>query len=79
MVVDTGPLRGAVVNWNVRIFEHQGDNQYMLYEANIPEISFPPERITAELKNIFRSVQIHDPERSRPSNRSERLVYVCTR
>ncbi len=79
LLVDAGPLRGAVVNWNLRIFEHQGNNQYILHEANIPEAAFPVDRITAELKKTFRSVRIHDPERSRPSTRSERLFFVCTR
>jgi SAM-dependent methyltransferase len=72
----TGAGRG-VVNWGARVFERVADDEYRLHSEDIPEISFPPERIRAALEKLFSRVWIYDAQRSRPTAKSERLHFVC--
>ncbi len=61
----------------MRIFEHKRDNLYRLHEENILEVSFPREKILRMLKKHFKVLAISDPDRDRPTNRSEVLYFVC--
>jgi len=67
----------GVVAWEIHVFEHVGGPDYRLYSENIPEISFPLERIKAALGKRFSHVSVVDTQRSRPSPHSERLHFVC--
>jgi len=66
-----------VALWAIRVFEHLGDSSYILHSEDIPEISFPPDRIKASLRGRFGKVSLYDRQRSRPTPRSERLCFVC--
>lgn len=68
--------RGSCV-WAIEIFEHLGDSNYRFHSEEIPEISFPPERIKAALSKRFERVRVYDAQRSRPTARSDRLHFVC--
>ncbi len=70
---------GAGVAVEVTIFEHRNNDTYRLHTANVPEISFPIERVTKSLRTRFRHVRAYDQDRIRPSRLSERLHFVCTR
>lgn len=65
-------------NWNVKVFERVNKNRYALHEEDIVEVSFPPEQIVAALRSHFAKVQVIDPERKRPSARSDRLFFIAT-
>jgi len=72
----TGGSRG-VFAWDVKIFEHRKRDDYELIHETIDEKTFPMQRILATLHSHFRAVKVFDPEGLRPSDRSERLYFVC--
>lgn len=65
--------------WDIKIFESVGGAEYRLHAEAFREISFPVERITAALRERFHRVVVYDQQRARPSARSGRLHFVCTR
>jgi SAM-dependent methyltransferase len=69
----------GVANWNVRVFEHQSGSKYKLYEEDLKQISFSVNKIKAALRKQFTMVQVVDPLRRTPSNRSDRLYFACKR
>jgi SAM-dependent methyltransferase len=75
IVISARP-RGGVV-WHLNVFEPVGDSTYRLHRAEIPEVSFPAERIRTALRKRFTRVWTYDAQRSRPSPRSGRLHFVC--
>lgn len=66
-------------NWNVKVFEHRQRNFYRLHAETITELAVPMTRITTNLKSLFKNVRVIDPESLRPSDRSQRLYFVCQR
>jgi SAM-dependent methyltransferase len=77
MVIEISNAGRGVANWGVRVFERVHGSEYRFHSEDIPEISFPPERIRAALEKWFSRVWIYDAQRSRPTARSERLHFVC--
>jgi SAM-dependent methyltransferase len=73
-VVDRG--RGVFV-WSIRVFEHLEGNAYRLHAEDIPEKSYPADRVKRSLQKRFRRVWTYDARRKRPSPLSERLHFVC--
>ena len=69
--------RGGVFAWNVKIFEHRKRADYKLIEETIEEMAIPMRRILHALRTHFTEVKVFDPEGARPSDRSERLYFVC--
>jgi len=67
----------AVVVWDIRVFEHQGDERYRLHAENIKETSFPRDRIEQSLRRRFRRVSTRDRQRQRPSPASDRLYFIA--
>ena len=76
MIMDVTWLERGISNWNVRIFEHKGKNQYTMYEENIKEKAFPLQLVKKAFGQ-FRKVIAIDTSRKRPSSKSERLFFVC--
>ena len=66
----------GISNWNIKVFEHKGKNQYVLYEENIKEKAFPLHQVKKALAK-FQTVHVIDTNRKRPSAKSERLFFVC--
>jgi SAM-dependent methyltransferase len=77
MVLEISTAGRGVANWGARVFERVHDSEYRLHSEDIPEISFPPDRIRAALERLFSRVSVLDSQRSRPTARSERLHFVC--
>jgi cyclopropane fatty-acyl-phospholipid synthase-like methyltransferase len=78
-MLDVVETAGEGVAVEVTVFERRRNGAYRLHSARISEISFPAERVTRSLRTRFRRVRVYDENRTRPSPRSERLHYVCTR
>lgn len=78
LVLDVRPSKPGVI-WEIRIFERVRKDEYRLHSEAIPEVSFPLDRIKTGLEPHFRQVRIYDQQRTRPSARSGRLHFVCTR
>jgi SAM-dependent methyltransferase len=77
MVMDVTSAGRGVVTWELRVFERLGESRYRLHEEDIREISFPADRVRAALEKLFARVWIYDARRSRPTQRSARLHFVC--
>jgi SAM-dependent methyltransferase len=67
------------VVWEIRIFENQGGDRYLLHTEDIPEVSFPRTEIEDRLRERFRRVSAHDQLRKRPTAASERIHFVATK
>jgi SAM-dependent methyltransferase len=70
VVIDVVDGGDDVRNWELRVFEHVGGDEYRLAEEVIPEVSFPAERVRAALAERFGQVDDHDE--------AGRLWFVCT-
>jgi len=69
--------RRDVFAWDVKIFEHCKRDDYKLIAETIVEKAFPMQRVLTALRSQFTQVNVYDPEGARPSDRSERLYFVC--
>lgn len=77
LIMDVTALPNHASNWNIKVFEYLKKNRYALHEEDIVEVSFPLRKIGDSLKRHFADVQVIDPERNRPSLRSERLFFIA--
>jgi SAM-dependent methyltransferase len=77
MAVTALPNRAS--NWNIKVFEHLNANRYLLHEEDIVEVSYPLKKIVAALHTHFAKVRVIDPERTRPTAKSERLFLIATK
>jgi SAM-dependent methyltransferase len=77
VVMDVTDAGDGIALWTIRVFERVGDSAYRLHTEDVPETSFPADRVKATLLEHFRRVSVYDAGRSRPSARSGRLHFVC--
>jgi SAM-dependent methyltransferase len=77
LIMKVTAARNKASNWNIKIFERTKGKRYLLHEENIKEASFPVWNIVNALRAHFRRVEVIDPDRNRPSSKSERLYFVC--
>jgi SAM-dependent methyltransferase len=66
-------------NWNIKVFEHVNQIRYVLHEEDIVEVSFPLGKIMGALRSYFANVRVIDPDRGRPTGKSERLFFIAKR
>jgi SAM-dependent methyltransferase len=78
LIMEVTALPRHKSNWNIKVFEHMTTNRYMLHEEDIVEVSFRSSEIVAALGARFAKVRVIDPDRHRPSGKSERLFFVAT-
>ena len=78
LLMDVTDAGHGISNWNIIVFEWTGSRQYRLHEENIKEVSFPAKVVRKALWE-FGSVKVIDTDRKRPSEKSERLYFVCTK
>jgi SAM-dependent methyltransferase len=79
LIIDVTALPSGGSNWNVKVFEHLNGSRYALHEEDIVEVSFPLPRVVAALRADYAKVRVFDPDRSRPSAKSERLFFTAIR
>jgi SAM-dependent methyltransferase len=77
VIPDVRPPRRGVYVWNIRVFERIEGSTYLLHEEDIPEATFPRERILEALKTRFSTIRVSDERRGRPRAASERLYFAC--
>ena len=77
MIMDITDAGKSVYNWNIKVFEHQTGQKYLLYEENIKEVSFPLQKVENSLKETYTSVEVVDTDQKEPSEDSERLFVIC--
>jgi SAM-dependent methyltransferase len=77
LIIEVTAFPGGASNWNVKVFEHRNGSRYTLHEEDIVEVSFPLPQVVAALRADYLKVRVIDPERSRPSAKSERLFFTA--
>ena len=77
LLIDVTALPSSGSNWNVKVFEHLNSSRYALHEEDIVEVSFPLPQVLAALRALYVKVRVIDPDRSRPSAKSERLFFTA--
>jgi len=77
LIIEVTAFRGGGSNWNVKVFEHRNGSRYTLHEEDIVEVAFPLRQVVAALRADYVKVRVIDPERSRPSAKSERLFFTA--
>jgi SAM-dependent methyltransferase len=78
LIIDVTALPKHASNWNIKVFEHVNSKRYVLHEEDIVEVSFPLPKIVAALRAHFAKVRVIDPDRNRPTTKSERLFVIGT-
>lgn len=79
LIIDVTALADHGSNWNIKVFEHLSHTRYVLHEEDIVEVSFPLEKIMEALRSHFVNVRVVDPDRRRPTGKSERLFFIAKR
>jgi hypothetical protein len=77
LIIDVTALPRGESNWNLKVFEHLNGSRYALHEEDIVEVSFPLPQVVATLLPHYMKVRVVDPERSRPSAKSERVFFTA--
>ena len=77
VIIKVNGGRRNLFKWDVKVFEQRQRDNYKLIGESIEETAFPMRRILTSLRGYFRKVKVFDPEGARPSDRSERLYFVC--
>lgn len=79
LIMDVTALPHRRSNWNIKVFEHMNGSRYVLHEEDIVEVSFPLRQIVAALRTHYVKVRVIDPDRNRPTAKSERLFFRCNK
>jgi SAM-dependent methyltransferase len=79
VVMTVKPSRDALVLWETRIFHHQVDDVYKLYDERIYELGVPLAEIHAALTGRFELLEEESLDGSRVSDQSDRVFFVNRR
>lgn len=77
LIIDVTALANHGSNWNIKVFEQVNHIRYTLHEEDIVEVSFPLGKIMEALHRQFVNVRVVDPDRGRPTGKSERLFFIA--
>jgi len=77
LIIDVTAFPSGGSNWNVKVFEHLDGSRYALHEEDIVEVSFALRQVMAALRVHYAKVRVVDPDRTRPSGKSERLFFIA--
>jgi SAM-dependent methyltransferase len=79
VVMTVKPSRDGLVLWETRIFHHQVDDVYKLYDEQIYELGVPLAQIHAALTGRFELLEEESLDGSRVSDQSDRVFFVNRR
>ncbi len=78
LIIDVQKHRGRY-EWNLRIFDHNSENSYSMYEETLYEKSFPVKKTKEALSKQFKNIRVFDLDQFKVTQRSERLYFVATK
>jgi SAM-dependent methyltransferase len=64
-------------NWEVKIFQHEKGDRYVLREEVIPEVSFPVEDVQAALSELFTVEAVVDVRNLESADPNWRPFFIC--
>jgi hypothetical protein len=62
---------------HLKLFKRLHGDTFKRYSMDLPELVVPTSSITRALSSFFRSVTLIDPDRSKPSDLTEELYFLC--
>jgi SAM-dependent methyltransferase len=75
-ITNVSRVRKNIYEWDLRIFEHNKNNNYKLYEELLYERSYTISQIKNYLAKNFKDINVLDLNKKRVSSNSERLHFV---
>lgn len=73
-VIKTGE---GTYKWEIKVFEHVKDNNYVLHTDTIPELAVEYEQVYNTLKDIFNEVKAKDRSNAVVNEESQVLYFIC--
>ncbi len=77
LIIDVSRISSTSYNWNLKIFENTGNDNFRLVECDIEESVFDAGRIASELYRNFELLRIEDEDGKRISDTTHRIYFVC--
>jgi SAM-dependent methyltransferase len=62
---------------HLKLFKRLRGDTFKRYSMDLPELVVPTPKIARSLSNFFRSITLIDPDRSKPSELTEELYFLC--
>jgi SAM-dependent methyltransferase len=69
----------SLSQWDIRIFEHQFENRFVLHHERISELGVPLDQVRTSLAVHFELLEELDPGGFKPTNESSRALFVFQR
>jgi SAM-dependent methyltransferase len=69
--------KGGQFDWDIRVFEKQADEHFILHKDLVHEVSFPVDQVTDEAAKHFSVEKIVDAKNLEQSNPNWRPFIVC--
>lgn len=69
----------SLSQWDIRIFEHQYEDRFVLHHERIAELGVPLEQVRASLAPDFDLLEEFDPGGFTPNDESSRALFVLRR
>jgi SAM-dependent methyltransferase len=65
--------------WDIRIFEHVGESQYLLHHEEIGELGLPLDQVRSALSERFAILEEEDEDGGPPTDDSLKAHFACRR
>jgi hypothetical protein len=65
--------------WDIRIFEHVGESQYLLHHEEIGELGLPLDQVRSALSERFAILEEEDEDGGPPTDDSIKAHFACRR
>ncbi len=78
-ITNVSRVKKDIYKWDLRIFEHIGNNNYKLHEELLYERSYTISQIKQYLIKSFKDINVFDLNKKRVSPGSHRLHFICNK
>lgn len=66
----------SIVQWNIRVFEHRNDDQFVLHHERIPELAVPLDQVRDALSAHFTFLEEGDTNGGPARDDATRALFV---
>ena len=78
-ITNVSRVKKDIYEWDLRIFEHIGNNNYKLHEELLYERSYTISQIKQYLIKSFKDINVFDLNKKRVSPGSQMLHFICNK
>jgi hypothetical protein len=79
MIMDVDAAEDGLSRWDIQIFEHVGESQYLLHHEEIGELGVGLERIRAGVAPWFDLLEEQDENGGTPTDQSVKAHFALRR